>query len=173
MPIHPSCLTDEELLTHCRLTRGRSSGPGGQHRNKVSTAVVLLHEPSGLEASASERRSAEANKHEAIFRLRLELAMHVRTAPVARDAWGDVRTDLWRSRCNPSGQIACNPSHRDYPALLAEALNVIHASSLDVKTAALRLSCTMSQLVKLLKDHPPALVALNKARAERSLHPLK
>jgi hypothetical protein len=171
--MHPSRLTDEELLTQCRLTRGRSSGPGGQHRNKVSTQVTLTHVPTGIEAQAGERRSPEANRREAIFRLRLALAVNARTAPIPRDSWGDIRSDLWRSRCGPTGHIACNPDHADYPAMLAEALDAVHASSLDPKAAALRLCCTMSQLVKLIKDHPPALAWLNRARAERKLHPLK
>jgi len=171
--MHPAALTDEELLAQCRLTRGRSSGPGGQHRNKVSTAIVIVHEPTGVEAQAAESRSAETNRREALFRLRLELAIRVRSALVPRDNWGDIRSDLWRSRCNDAGQIACNPSHRDYPALLAEALDVIHAANLDMKSAALRLCCTVSQLTKLIKDHPHALAALNRDRAARKLHALR
>lgn len=171
--MHPASLSDQDLLAQCRLTRGRSSGPGGQHRNKVSTQVTLHHTPTGAEAQAGERRSAEANKREALFRLRLALAVSVRTSPAPRDAWGDTRSDLWRSRCDSTGRIACNPDHADYPAMLAEALDAVHASHLDMKAAALRLTCSMSQLTKLIKDHPHAFAHLNKERAARSLHALK
>lgn len=171
--MHPACLPEPALLAQCVVGRGRSSGPGGQHRNKVETKALIEHLPTGIAAHASERRSPEMNRREAIFRLRLSLAVHVRTSPVPRDRWGDIRSDLWRSRCGRDGIIRCNPAHDDFPAMLAEALDAAAASGFDLKTAALRLCCSMSQLLKLIKDHPPALEQLNRDRAERSLRPLK
>ena len=50
---------------------------------------------------------------------------------------------------------------------------MIAAAGLDAKKAAIRLCCSASQLVKLLKDHPPALEELNRERVARGLHPLK
>jgi protein subunit release factor B len=43
-------------------TFSRSSGPGGQHVNKVSTAVTVRHLPSGLTATASDSRSQALNR---------------------------------------------------------------------------------------------------------------
>ena len=37
--------TDAELLAECRVEARRDSGPGGQHRNKVESAIRLVHEP--------------------------------------------------------------------------------------------------------------------------------
>lgn len=166
-PAHPAALSDEELLGQCRIGKGRSSGPGGQHRNKVETKVTLTHEATGVSAQAGERRRAEDNKRVALFRLRLALAVAVRRpVPI-----GDVRSELWKSRCR-GGRISVNPDHRDYPALLAEALEVIEACGLDAKKAALRLECSASQLIKLVKDHPPAIERWNRQRAERGLHAL-
>jgi hypothetical protein len=166
---HPSTLAIETLLESCETTRGRSSGPGGQHRNKVETKVTLTHLPSGISAHAGERRSSEENKRVAIRRLRLELACLVRCSVTD----GDARSALWKSRCTREGRVVCNVDHPDFPALLAEALDVIHAAGEDVKTAAARLCCSMSQLVKVVKDHPPAFVALNARREARGLHPLR
>ena len=47
----------------------RSGGPGGQHVNKVSTAVTLRHRPSGLAVTVQDSRSQSANRELARVRL--------------------------------------------------------------------------------------------------------
>ena len=47
----------------------RSSGPGGQHVNKVSTAVTLRHVPSGLVVTVQDSRSQARNRQLAWERL--------------------------------------------------------------------------------------------------------
>ena len=88
---HPATLDAEALLAECEVGRGRSGGPGGQHRNKVETLVLLTHRPTGIEAHAGERRSVRDNTRVAVFRLRLALARGVRTGV----ATGDQRSELW------------------------------------------------------------------------------
>ena len=73
--MHPAALPDDDLLSICNETRTRRGGPGGQHRNKVETAVVLQHRPTGLNAEANERRSQADNRRVALQRLRLRLAI--------------------------------------------------------------------------------------------------
>lgn len=50
-------------------TFARSSGPGGQHVNKVSTAVTLKHLPSGVSVTVQDSRSQARNRTLAIERL--------------------------------------------------------------------------------------------------------
>lgn len=40
----------------------RSSGPGGQNVNKVSTAVTLTHRPSGVAVTVQDHRSQLSNR---------------------------------------------------------------------------------------------------------------
>ncbi|MEQ8787034.1 MAG: peptide chain release factor-like protein [Pirellulaceae bacterium] len=169
MTTHPAAASIEALLAECHVTRGRRSGPGGQHRNKVETAIVIEHEPTGARAEASERRSQEQNRQLAIRRLRLRLALEVRT-PLERQAIAP--TALWRSRVS-GGRIAVSTEHDDFPALLAEALDAVAACEMDVKAAAEALCVSSSQLIKLLKQEPKALAEVNRRRAELGAPPLK
>ncbi len=173
MPIvpapHPAGLDDARLRGSCKVTFGRASGPGGQHRNKVETAVRIVHVPTGIEVTAAERRSQSQNRHVAERRLRLKLAMSVRTSL-------DVRryrpSSLWAQR-RQGRTMPVNPKNKDFPPLLAEALDVVAAKKFDVGGAAGLLGITMSQLAKLLGREPKALAWANDGRARLGLPTLK
>lgn len=169
-PPHPATLDLERLEADCDFRATRRSGPGGQNRNKVETAVVLTHRPSGITAEAAERRSQGENRKVALFRLRIRLALEVRR-PVG-PAGPYQPSPRWLSRCR-GGRIIVSPEHDDFPALLAEALDLLEARGHDPRATALELGCSTSQLIRLLKDEPRALAALNRRRQGLGLRPLQ
>jgi ribosome-associated protein len=66
--------TDPETLKRQVIIETyRSSGPGGQRKNKVETAVRLKHLPSGVTVVATEHRSQAENRRLAFERLRKRL----------------------------------------------------------------------------------------------------
>src|SRR5712691_11131921 len=73
-----TALTDSQLLQQCEVDTYRASGPGGQKRNKTSSAVRLRHPPSGLIVIAEESRSQHENRARALRRLRQALYLKVR-----------------------------------------------------------------------------------------------
>ncbi len=166
---HPAALDVDTLMKSCEYRFGKSGGPGGQNRNKVETGAWLVHLPSGLEAKATERRQQQVNRAVAMGRMRLRLALKVRT-PTNRDR--HRASQLWNRR-RQGTRLPINPKHADYPALLAEALDVIVARRWDVAGAAKILGVTMSQLSRLVRHHPPAFAMLNEGRTSVGLGPLR
>jgi ribosome-associated protein len=66
--------TDRASLERdCDLEFFIASGPGGQRRNKVETGVRLIHRPSGISVTATERRSQHANREVAFERMATRL----------------------------------------------------------------------------------------------------
>ena len=162
---HPAALPIDELLKQCDIRRSRRSGPGGQHRNKVETAIEIRHRPTDVLAEASERRSQEQNRQVAVRRLRILLALSVRS-PLP-----DKPSTRWQSRVK-GRRIAVALDHDDFAPLLAEALDAVHALNSEAG-AAEHLGISVSQLVKLLKREPAALQLVNRRRQERGEHPLR
>src|SRR5205823_3030802 len=71
-------MSDSQLLADCFVDTYRASGPGGQKRNKTSSAVRLRHTPSGLIVIAEESRSQHENKAKALKRLARALFLELR-----------------------------------------------------------------------------------------------
>jgi len=161
---HPAFLTDEELLRECEIQFLRRGGPGGQHRNKTESAVVFLHKPTKLTAEANERRSQADNRRLALIRLRLVLALNVRSVRVP----GDQPSELWLSKCQ-NRRIHVATEHADFPALLAELLDCCTVNAMELPGVVAHLNVSSSQVVRMLKQYPMAWTFFNQKRVEYGL----
>lgn len=63
-------IRDSDLV----ITTCRDSGPGGQHRNKVESAVQITHKPSGIQIRCCQGKSQHQNRKLAMGLLRAKLA---------------------------------------------------------------------------------------------------
>lgn len=164
--IHPATLSADKLEQECQLTFRRASGPGGQNRNKVETAVQVIHLPTGLSGQASERRTQGENRQIAIQRLRIALAVSIRTD--ACDVSQSTVVNYIKR-----GRLAISEGNIDWPPVLAELLNMIAKSEWQLTTVAQSLCTTPSQILKAIAREPTALAYLNRSRMSNGLTTLR
>ena len=78
---------------------------------------------------------------------------------------------MWAERVK-NRRITVSAEHADFPCLLAELLDVLDVAQYSLPTAAEHFGVAASQLVKLLRQFPAALVAVNTARMALGMHKL-
>ncbi len=141
-------LPDAALLAECEIDAYRASGPGGQKRNKTSSAVRLRHRPTELIVIASESRSQHENKARALRRLRQMIALTQRNR-IDADAGPPP---FYAAALKRDRSLHVNQRHPDYWLIVQHVLDVLHASRAGMAEAAERLNISTGQLVRFLKD---------------------
>jgi hypothetical protein len=161
-------LTDAALLAECRLDQFRGPGPGGQKRNKTSSAVRLVHLPTGIAATATEDRSLRVNKIHALRRLKLKLASE-RREPV------DLRRfepPYWFLAVRVRDQIEASPRHPLYAAVGGLVLDLLAAQGGNPAAVGVNLGVSTTAVLKRLEGEPPFWAAANAIRAGCGMKPL-
>jgi protein subunit release factor B len=76
----PTAADLARLARDCDIVPYKSSGPGGQKKNKTESSVRVRHRPSGVTRIATESRSQTRNRALALERVWLELRRRARKA---------------------------------------------------------------------------------------------
>jgi hypothetical protein len=144
-------LTDAQLLAQCEVDTYRASGPGGQKRNKTSSAVRLRHEPSRIIVIAEESRSQHENKAKAVKRLRQALFLKIRE-PLVHDQFDTLalRDELTAAKDRTGRLDVGRRDQRFWPAvgLVLDALERVEARIAD---GAKLLGVTTGNLIDFLQ----------------------
>src|SRR6516165_10438487 len=122
-------LSDAQLLGQCAVDTYRASGPGGQKRNKTSSAVRIRHLPTGLRVIAEESRSQHENRARALRRLRQALYLQVRHPLVAAElnAAAVTHQDDFRDARNGDGRLHLGRKDPRFWPAVGVVLDVLHA----------------------------------------------
>ena len=162
-------LDDRALIGRCEVDAYRSHGPGGQKRNKTSSAIRLRHRATGLIVTAVEDRSQHVNKARAVRRMREAIAHHVRqTVDLEAYRPSEQLLDTVRG----AGAQRAGRREARYFVAIRELLNVLAACDMQVAPVAEKLGCSTGQLVKFVLKDGKLGQRVNQLRVEAGLRRL-
>jgi hypothetical protein len=143
---------EEHFLRHCKVEFYKSGGPGGQKRNKTSSAAKITHVPTGIEAHSNDFRSQAENRARSLHRLRFRIAAELRT----RIDIMSYEPPAWLRAYTPGTpdaprRIHVNPKNVDFARVAAHVLDVINGVDGNVPRAAALLGVSSSSLAKWLR----------------------
>ena len=130
-------MDDAALSACCRLEFYKDSGPGGQKRNKTSSAARVTLPEWDITATDCTERSQTRNRANALKKLRLLLALTARITPARLPE-----------------RLECSLTHPEYPLFLAQLLDVYFENDLDHRKTAEVLGISPSAFIKKLYKDP-------------------
>lgn len=168
-------LTDEQLLTQCAVDTYRASGPGGQKRNKTSSAVRIRHLPSGLIVIAEESRSQHENRARALRRLRQSLYLQIRNDWTKEELTPErfARLADFHDARDAGGRLHLRVKDPRFWKVAGVVLDVMSAVEARVSEAATLLGITTGNLVDFLETDSKVWEHANRLRVRFGHNPLK
>jgi hypothetical protein len=168
-------LTEAQLLAQCEVDTYRASGPGGQKRNKTSSAVRLRHLPTGQIVIAEESRSQYDNKAKALTRLAHALVLNLRDELPASSLTPEfiaAHPDYAEAR-NRNGKLDLSTRNVKFWPAVGVVLDVLNAVEARVAEAAALLSISTGNLIDFLQTDPKVWQEANRLRGQFGHKPLR
>jgi len=176
-------LEDADLLAQCELHVYKASGPGGQHRNKVSSAVRLRHKPTGISAHGDESRSQHDNKRMALRRMRMNIACrHRREVSGSRGIPGAVAECIFTPKKHKNNKIIDGQVQRKlkvgrrdrrFWTVAAYLLDVLEHYNGRLSEAAEHVAISTGNYASMLKSERHLLAATQQIRKSHGHATLK
>ena len=166
-------LADEPLLRQCAIDTYRASGPGGQKRNKTSSAVRLRHVPSGLIVIAEESRSQHDNKAKALRRLRQALSLKLRNPVTTSATEATAASSAIAAAKNAGGRLDVGRKDARFWPAVAAALDIFDALHARVHDTATALGITTGNLLAFFATDSKVWEQINILRTKHGHKPLR
>ncbi len=168
-------LSDAQLLAQCEVDTYRASGPGGQKRNKTSSAVRLRHSGSGLIVIAEESRSQHENRARALRRLRQALYLKIRDDLPAASLRPESLQQLedYQEARQPNGRLDLGRRDPRFWPAAGIVLDVLAAVHGRVSEAAAALGISTGNLIDFLAVNPKVWEQANHLRSRFGQKPLR
>ena len=157
-------------MAQCEVDTYRASGPGGQKRNKTSSAVRLRHLPSGLLVIAEESRSQHTNKAKALKRIRCALYLELREA-IPQESVASL-PDYSSSR-DIEARLHLGVKNPLFWPTVGVVLDVLVAVESRVSDAATLLGISTGNLIDFLETDPKVWQVANQWRSRFGQKPLR
>lgn len=167
--------SDAQLLNECAVDTYRASGPGGQKRNKTSSAVRIRHLPTGLIVIAEESRSQHENRTRALKRLRQAFYLKLREEiPEEKLAGGEfARMQQFTEALDRQGRLHLSKKDSRFWPAVGIVLDVLQTTEARVSDAAKILGISTGNLIAFLQTSPKVWEQVNHLRAEFGQKPLR
>ncbi len=164
-------LSDDMLLRQCEVDTYRASGPGGQKRNKTSSAVRIRHLASQLLVIAEESRSQHENKAKALRRLRKAFYLKLREPLVvgAEDGWLASHQEILPA-LDKQGRLSVGVKNPAFLPAVGALLDMLELCQARVSDVAKALGASTASVVGFMKQDDKVWETLNQIRQKYGQH---
>lgn len=147
--------TEQELIRNCTQGAYKSTGPGGQKKDKKKSSIRLVHLPTNICVTSSETRSSKTNLSSAIKKLKFRIAVEVRGPKIEPEMYNNNYREL------------------KYLFWIAALFDALNKYNFKISNSAEDLGLSTSRLIKQIAKDKNLWKLVNEYRERNNLSYLK